>query len=173
MSLLHANGLAAAQTNHTCGMYNKTVQIHAFAPCSFLGCRVRVAVQHSLGHRTEGPIKTISVVRCQAYPADTAPSPNDVDQQQHLQQSGLSDVKRPARNHDDRRTVTLLPSRLGEQHRCHSTTGRRELLLHSSLAPLLIPLLLGSDDATTIVNSVLSAYGLPTFKASPGFKLYE
>jgi hypothetical protein len=39
------------------------------------------------------------------------------------------------------------------------STARRQLLLRSSLAPFLVPLVLGSDDATTIVNSVLSAYG--------------
>jgi hypothetical protein len=37
--------------------------------------------------------------------------------------------------------------------------NRRQLLLHSTLAPFLVQLVLGSDDATTIVNSVLSAYG--------------
>jgi hypothetical protein len=39
------------------------------------------------------------------------------------------------------------------------STARRQLLLRSTLAPFLVPLVLGSDDATTIVNSVLSAYG--------------
>ncbi|KAI8475652.1 MAG: hypothetical protein J3K34DRAFT_404001 [Monoraphidium minutum] len=54
-----------------------------------------------------------------------------------------------------------------------SGTGRRALLLRGSLAPLAVQLTIGSDDTTTIVNSVLSAYGLPTLKASPGYKLWD
>lgn len=53
----------------------------------------------------------------------------------------------------------------------HSKQGRRVLVLHSTLMPTL--LLLGSDDATTIVNSILSGYGLPTLKPSQGFKPYD
>lgn len=49
----------------------------------------------------------------------------------------------------------------------------RSYLLRSSTAGLLVQLLIGSDDPTTIVNSVLSAYGLPTLKAAAGFKLYD
>ncbi|WIA15677.1 hypothetical protein OEZ85_002303 [Tetradesmus obliquus] len=45
--------------------------------------------------------------------------------------------------------------------------------LQPSVAAPLGQLVLGSDDATTIVNSVLSAYGLPTLKASAGFRVYD
>jgi hypothetical protein len=31
----------------------------------------------------------------------------------------------------------------------------------------------GTDDTTTIVNSVLSAYGLPTFKSNDTLRLYD
>jgi hypothetical protein len=44
------------------------------------------------------------------------------------------------------------------------------LLLQSTWLPLL---LVGSDDATTIVNSILSGYGLPTLTPSKGFKPYD
>lgn len=53
--------------------------------------------------------------------------------------------------------------------------SRRELLLRTTPAALL-PLLaagLGTDDPTTILNSVLSAYGLPTLAATKGFKAYD
>lgn len=46
------------------------------------------------------------------------------------------------------------------------------MLLRSTLLPLPL-LLVGSDDATTIVNSILSGYGLPTLKPSQGFKAYD
>lgn len=53
-----------------------------------------------------------------------------------------------------------------------STSSRRGLVLRS--VTLLPPLLLvGSDDATTIVNSILSGYGLPTLTPSKGFKPYD
>lgn len=50
--------------------------------------------------------------------------------------------------------------------------ARRQLLLCSNVLPAAL-LLIGSDDPTTIVNSVLSAYGLPTLKASGSFKVYD
>jgi hypothetical protein len=53
-----------------------------------------------------------------------------------------------------------------------SSSSRRGLLLRSTLLPLPL-LLVGSDDATTIVNSILSGYGLPTLKPSQGFKAYD
>ncbi|KIY95452.1 hypothetical protein MNEG_12511 [Monoraphidium neglectum] len=34
-------------------------------------------------------------------------------------------------------------------------------------------MVVGSDDATTIINSVLSGYGLPTLKASAGYKVWD
>ncbi|GBF89284.1 photosystem II oxygen evolving complex [Raphidocelis subcapitata] len=53
---------------------------------------------------------------------------------------------------------------------------RRSVLLRASalpLAPLLVQAAIGSNDATTIVNSVLGAYGLPTLKASAGYKVWD
>lgn len=47
----------------------------------------------------------------------------------------------------------------------------RRVLLRASLAPALALAAIGSDDATTILNSVLSGYGLPTLKPSAGFKV--
>jgi hypothetical protein len=52
-------------------------------------------------------------------------------------------------------------------------SSRRRVLLRGSLAPLLVQLVVGSDDATTIINSVLSGYGLPTLKASAGYKVWD
>lgn len=52
-----------------------------------------------------------------------------------------------------------------------SRSTRRDLLLRSTFLPPL--LVLGSDDATTIVNSILSGYGLPTLKPSSGFRPYD
>ena len=38
----------------------------------------------------------------------------------------------------------------------------------------MLPLaLVGTDDPVTVVNSVLSAYGLPQFKAGKGFSTYD
>lgn len=107
---------------------------------------------------------------------------SDVDQhtadstqklQSPTQQSTIISSSQPIGNHNI--TVYSHYSSSGRSHTpcSSSSSSRRELLLHSSLTPLLVQLLIGSDDATTIVNSVLSAYGLPTFKATAGFKLYE
>lgn len=43
----------------------------------------------------------------------------------------------------------------------YGSNSRRQLMVHSTLAPLLVQFVIGSDDATTVVNSVLSAYGEP------------
>ncbi len=53
--------------------------------------------------------------------------------------------------------------------------ARRRLVLRCTLAPLLLPplIVIGTDDATTVVNSVLSAYGLPTLPKTSGFRLYD
>ena len=70
------------------------------------------------------------------------------------------------------------------KHRCwaHARKGSeqapassvsRQQLLRSTAAGVLVSLAIGSDDPTTILNSVLSAYGLPTLKASAGFKIYD
>lgn len=58
----------------------------------------------------------------------------------------------------------------------NGSSTRRGTLLRASLAPLaplLAPAVIGSSDTTTIVNSVLGAYGLPTLKASAGFRVYD
>lgn len=58
----------------------------------------------------------------------------------------------------------------------NGSSTRRGTLLRASLAPLaplLAPAVVGSSDTTTIVNSVLGAYGLPTLKASAGFRVYD
>lgn len=52
-----------------------------------------------------------------------------------------------------------------------SAVGRRQL--YSTTVPTLLVAVVGSSDPTTIVNSVLSAYGLPTLKASQGFILFD
>jgi hypothetical protein len=48
----------------------------------------------------------------------------------------------------------------------------RRLLLRSTTLPLLLGVL-GTDDPTTIINSVLGAYGLPMLKASSSFRNYD
>jgi hypothetical protein len=70
---------------------------------------------------------------------------------QHQQQSGQA-------QHSSSAQATTANSSSSSDNTAHST-ARRQLLLRSTVAPFLVPLVLGSDDATTIVNSVLSAYG--------------
>lgn len=41
------------------------------------------------------------------------------------------------------------------------------------VSPLLLASMMGSSDPTTIVNSVLSAYGLPTLRANDSFIAYD
>ncbi|KAG2445160.1 hypothetical protein HYH02_008628 [Chlamydomonas schloesseri] len=55
------------------------------------------------------------------------------------------------------------------------TPTRREFLLHSFAAPLVTlgALTIGSDDPTTLLNSVLAGYGLPKLPNSTGYKLLD
>ncbi|EFJ53101.1 hypothetical protein VOLCADRAFT_127349 [Volvox carteri f. nagariensis] len=51
---------------------------------------------------------------------------------------------------------------------------RRTILLHSSALPaFLLSLTIGSDDPTTLLNSVLAGYGLPKLPGSTGFKVLD
>lgn len=54
-----------------------------------------------------------------------------------------------------------------------ASVSRRAVVLQSVAAPALVQLMIGSDDPTTIINSVLSGYGLPTLKASSGYKAFD
>ena len=47
------------------------------------------------------------------------------------------------------------------------------MVLRSAHVWLLAAAMEASADATTILNSVLGAYGLPQLKATPGFRLYD
>ncbi|KAK9816416.1 hypothetical protein WJX72_000023 [[Myrmecia] bisecta] len=51
--------------------------------------------------------------------------------------------------------------------------SRREIILQSVNFAVLGELISGTDDATTIVNSMLGAYGLPQLKGSKEFKLFN
>ncbi|KAK9822672.1 hypothetical protein WJX81_007150 [Elliptochloris bilobata] len=54
-----------------------------------------------------------------------------------------------------------------------SANSRREVILQSVNLALLGEATVGTDDAKTIVNSILGAYGLPLLKATPGFRVHE
>lgn len=73
--------------------------------------------------------------------------------------SPLLCFSRSGRNEEEREAVT-------------SAAKRRDVLLSCSFLPTLA-LVSGSDDAKTVFNSVLSAYGLPTMKGSQGYKVYD
>lgn len=140
------------------------LQTEPFAACSSVARPVRVRDR---------------AIRCKAVFPEPASA---VDGQPHVVQHLSQQTTRCSANHSQlvQRTaycsqpeVLHIQSSYTTNGRSGCSTSRRQLTLHSSLAPLLVPLVIGSDDATTIVNSVLSAYGLPTFKASAGFRLYE
>lgn len=73
--------------------------------------------------------------------------------------SSLACLSKSGRKEEQERTVV-------------STPGRREVLLSCSFLPPLA-VVAGSDDAKTLFNCVLSAYGLPTLKGTPGYKIYD
>lgn len=52
------------------------------------------------------------------------------------------------------------------------STPYRRLVLQSTCLPILAALI-GGDEPSTLVNSLLSAYGLPTMKAAQGFRLFD
>eukprot|EP01025_Chloroclados_australasicus_P066189 TRINITY_DN9071_c0_g2_i2.p1 TRINITY_DN9071_c0_g2~~TRINITY_DN9071_c0_g2_i2.p1 ORF type:complete len:296 (-),score=5.11 TRINITY_DN9071_c0_g2_i2:252-1109(-) len=60
-----------------------------------------------------------------------------------------------------------------KQNNIENENTRREFILRSINVALVFTSVTGSNDATTIVNSVLSGYFLPTFGMSAGFKLYD
>ncbi|KAK9826648.1 hypothetical protein WJX74_007820 [Apatococcus lobatus] len=51
--------------------------------------------------------------------------------------------------------------------------SRRQIMLQSWNYAVLGTAISGSNDATTIVNSILGAYGLPKLKGSNGFRVYD
>ncbi|GMH38664.1 hypothetical protein BSKO_06548 [Bryopsis sp. KO-2023] len=83
----------------------------------------------------------------------------------------------PLKRHRHRHAKTTVRSQRQESDNSpnsirKATSNRRETVLLSTFFPLLAAIR-GSDDTTTIVNSFLSAYGLPTFRASKGYKAYD
>ncbi|GAX77646.1 hypothetical protein CEUSTIGMA_g5089.t1 [Chlamydomonas eustigma] len=83
-----------------------------------------------------------------------------------------STERRHLRN--ERRSTSFLNLKHAKQLRTRSTIceGSRRLLM-TSLGPLLSTNLIGGDDATTLLNSVLGAYFLPRLPNSKGFKLLD
>ncbi|KAK9838227.1 hypothetical protein WJX84_004399, partial [Apatococcus fuscideae] len=51
--------------------------------------------------------------------------------------------------------------------------SRRQVMLHSWSYAVFGAAIQGSNDATTIVNSILGAYGLPKLKGSAGYRMYD
>lgn len=57
-----------------------------------------------------------------------------------------------------------------------TSTSRRGVLLRGVVSPLVLGGLasnFGGADGTTVVNSILGAYGLPQLEASKGFRYYD
>ncbi len=56
---------------------------------------------------------------------------------------------------------------------CSGSSSRREVLLSCASWPLVLASVTGSNDATTIINSVLGGYFLPQLPNSQGFKFLD